>query len=111
MDVHTTNYTLCDLSRRINPISGDVEDRMGCPITIAPDYKLVVKFVDKLRSMNPADDVSFICGYEAGCLGSYFSLVKQLADSAVNNRLDQRESVIRQIIPAVLGELKVKQFS
>ena len=63
MDVHTTNYTLCDLSRRINPISGDVEDRMGCPITIAPDYKLVVKFVDKLRSMNPTDDVSFICGY------------------------------------------------
>ena len=50
MDVHTTNYTLCDLSRRINPISGDVEDRMGCPITIAPDYKLVVKFVDNLKS-------------------------------------------------------------
>ena len=34
MDVHTTNYTLCDLSRRINPISGDVEDRMGCPILL-----------------------------------------------------------------------------
>ena len=81
MDVHTTNYTLCDLSRRINPISGDVEDRMGCPITIAPDYKLVVKFVDKLRSMNPADDVSFICGYEAGCLG--YSLYHQLTDCGI----------------------------
>ena len=82
MDVHTTNYTLCDFSRRINLDSGDVQDQIGIPVTIAPDYTLVVKFIEKLRKMNPGDDVLFTCGYEAGCLG--YSLYHQLTDCGID---------------------------
>ena len=36
--------------------------------TIPSDYKLVLKYMEQVRSRY-AGEVTFICGYKAGCLG------------------------------------------
>ena len=67
MDVHTTNYTLCCYTLE--------DDRMCHLQQIAPDYRLILKYMDQVRRLYN-NDVEFLCGYEAGCLG--YSLYHQL---------------------------------
>ena len=65
MDVHSTNFTLCAMEPTIGS-----EDRIFGEIQVAPDYKEVVSFINKLKLKLGPDDSYFIeCGYEAGCLG------------------------------------------
>lgn len=74
MDVHTTNYTLCAME----DIFGE-EGKVLAQITIAPDHKLILNFIRRVKEkMDPKgkDEINVECGYEAGCLG--YSLYRQL---------------------------------
>jgi len=72
MDVHKENYTLCSYSFE--------EDELKYKQTVAPDYKMILKYLEQLRNRK-ADEIEFVCGYEAGCLG--YTLYHQLADHGI----------------------------
>ena len=77
MDVHSTNFTLCAMEPTIGS-----EDRIFGEIQVAPDYKEVVSFINKLKLKLGPDDSYFIeCGYEAGCLG--YTLYHQLTKAGI----------------------------
>ena len=42
------------------------------------DWKSVVKYLEKIQKNRPGEDLHFVCGYEAGCLGYslYYELLK-----------------------------------
>ena len=68
MDVHKESFTLCSLK---------VEDEKASHFQkTESDYKKVLRYLDFLRTIY-GNDTTFICGYEAGCLG--YSLYHQLA--------------------------------
>jgi transposase len=67
LDVHTTNYTICTYEAEFDRISREVQ--------VAPDYRNIQKYINKLRQDKGATR-KVICGYEAGCLG--YSLYRQL---------------------------------
>jgi len=72
MDVHKENYTLCCYSFD--------NDQLQYKQTIAPDYKMVLKYLESVRKRYP-EEIEFVCGYEAGCLG--YTLYHQLTDHGV----------------------------
>jgi transposase len=72
MDVHKENYTVCSYSYD--------EDKVQYQQNIAPDYKMVLKYLESLRKRY-SDEVEFVCGYEAGSLG--YTLYHQLTDHGV----------------------------
>jgi len=72
MDVHKENYTLCCYSFD--------KDELQYKQTITPDYKMILKYLEQIRKRYP-DEVEFVCGYEAGCLG--YTLYHQLTDHGV----------------------------
>ena len=77
MDVHSTNFTLCAME----PTFGS-EERVFANITVAPDYKEVILFIESLRmKLGLNNEYSIECGYEAGCLG--YTLYHQLTDAGV----------------------------
>ena len=92
MDVHTTNYTLCCYTLE--------DDRMCHLQQIAPDYRLILKYMDQVRRLYN-NDVEFLCGYEAGCLG--YSLYHQLTAHQVRCVI-----LAPTTMGAVLGVRKVK---
>ncbi len=47
---------------------------------MSSDYKMILKYLEQLRK-NLGDDIEFVGGYEAGCLG--YSLYHQLTDHGV----------------------------
>ncbi len=81
MDVHSTNYTLSTCSLQVDAETGTLEEKVTPSIQIEPDYKLVLSYIDRIRSAYPKDTVEFQCGYEAGCLG--YSLYHQLTKAGV----------------------------
>jgi len=72
MDVHKENYTLCCYSID--------SDSLQYKQTIIPDYKMILKYLDQIRKCY-LDEIEFVCGYEAGCLG--YTLYHQLEDHGV----------------------------
>ena len=72
MDVHKENYTLCCYSFD--------KDELQYKQTIVPDYKMILKYLEQIRKRYP-DEIEFVCGYEAGCLG--YTLYHQLTDHGV----------------------------
>ena len=72
MDVHKENYTLCCYSFD--------KDDLQYKQTIAPDYKMILKYLEQVRKQYP-EEIEFVCGYEAGCLG--YTLYHQLNDHGV----------------------------
>ena len=77
MDVHSTNYTLCEMEPTIG-----AEDRVFGEIQVAPDYKNVICFIESLKmKLGVCDDYSIECGYEAGCLG--YTLYHQLTGAGI----------------------------
>lgn len=72
MDVHKANYTLCCYSFD--------EDALQYKQNISADYKMVLKYLEQIRKRYN-DEIEFICGYEAGCLG--YTLYHQLTDHGV----------------------------
>jgi len=72
MDVHKENYTLCCYSLE--------EDKVQYQQRVTPDYKMILKYLEQIRKQNP-EEIEFICGYEAGCLG--YTLYHQLTEHGV----------------------------
>lgn len=76
MDVHKESYTLCCYSYDT--------DKIEYKQTIPSDYKLILKYMEQIRTRFEGE-VTFVCGYEAGCLG--YSLYQQLNDHAVDCKI------------------------
>ena len=77
MDVHSTNYTLCAMEPTIG-----AEDRIFGEIQVAPDYKMIILFIESLKvKLGFYDEYSIECGYEAGCLG--YTLYHQLTNAGI----------------------------
>jgi transposase len=72
MDIHKENYTLCCYSFE--------KDDLQYKQTVTPDYKMVLKYLEQIR-MRYGENIEFVCGYEAGCLG--YTLYHQLMDHGV----------------------------
>ena len=72
MDVHKENYTLYCYSFD--------RDKVEYRQTAPSDYRLILKYLEQVRRKYP-EEMEFICGYEAGCLG--YSLYHQLTDHGV----------------------------
>ena len=76
MDVHKESYTLCCYCYDT--------DKVEYKQTIPSDYKLVLKYMESMRSRYEGE-VTFVCGYEAGCLG--YSLYHQLREHEVDCKI------------------------
>jgi transposase len=73
MDVHKESFSLCSFTIE--------EDKASHHQRTDADFKNVLKYLEHLRTIY-GDNVNFVCGYEAGCLG--YSLYHQLTDHNVN---------------------------
>lgn len=76
MDVHKESYTLCCYCYDT--------DKVEYKQTIPSDYRLVLKYMEQIRKRYEGE-VTFVCGYEAGCLG--YSLYHQLKDHEVDCKI------------------------
>ena len=76
MDVHKESYTLCCYCYDT--------DKVEYKQTILSDYKLILKYMESMRNVY-GENVTFVCGYEAGCLG--YSLYHQLREHAVDCKI------------------------
>ena len=72
MDVHKESYTLCCYSFD--------EDKLQYQQKISADYRLVLKYLEQVRK-HYTEEIEFVCGYEAGCLG--YTLYHQLTDHGI----------------------------
>lgn len=72
MDVHKESYTVCSYSFDT--------DEVMYKQKMFSDYKMILKYLEQIKKKF-SDDVEFVCGYEAGCLG--YSLYHQLTDHGV----------------------------
>lgn len=73
MDVHKNSFSLC----AYDGYTGEIVSES----TFASDVKLVIKFIETLKSRYE-NDIEIKCGYEAGCLG--YSLYKSLTARGVD---------------------------
>lgn len=76
MDVHKESFTLCCYCYDT--------DKVEYKQTIPADYRLILKYMERIRTRYEGE-VTFVCGYEAGCLG--YSLYHQLKDHAVDCKI------------------------
>lgn len=83
MDVHKESYTVCCYSFDT--------DKVLYQQKMPSDYKMILKYLEQLRNRF-ADDTTFVCGYEAGCLG--YSLYHQLTH--VTTEIQEEENLIKQ---------------
>lgn len=72
MDVHKESYTVCSYSYE--------QDALEYQQKLAPDYRMVLKYLEQLRR-HGGEEVEFVCGYEAGCLG--YTLYHQLTSHGI----------------------------
>ena len=73
MDVHKETFSLCCYDLQ--------QDRIFHAQKMEADYNQVLNYLNAVRKAI-GDDVQFVCGYEAGCLG--FTLYHQLTRYGVN---------------------------
>ncbi len=92
MDVHKEKFSLCCYSIE--------KDEFSHPHTTAADYKHVLAYIASLRGVF-GENASFLCGYEAGCLG--FTLYHQLTGHNVNCVI-----LAPTTMPVVKGKKKIK---
>ena len=78
MDVHTTNYSVCAYRIGNEAVFGET--------SFTASAENIAVYLDTLRykEVNP-DEVKFICGYEAGCLG--YSLYRELKAKGIDCRI------------------------
>ncbi len=72
MDVHEESFSLCCYTNE--------KEQAEFPQRVAGHYSKVLNYIEAMR-FHYGNDVLFICGYEAGCLG--FTLQRQLASHGV----------------------------
>lgn len=92
MDVHKEKFSLCCYSIE--------KDEFSHPHTTAANYKHVLAYIASLRGVF-GENASFLCGYEAGCLG--FTLYHQLTEHNVNCVI-----LAPTTMPVVKGKKKIK---
>ena len=73
MDVHKETFSLCCYDMQ--------QDKVFFAQKMEADYKQVLNYLNAVQKAI-GDDVQFVCGYEAGCLG--FTLYHQLTRYGVN---------------------------
>ena len=73
MDVHKETFSLCCYDMQ--------QDRIFHAQKMEADYNQVLNYLNAVQKAI-GDDVQFVCGYEAGCLG--FTLYHQLTHYGVN---------------------------
>ena len=78
MDVHTTNFTVCAYRVGNEEVFGET--------SFTASAENIAVYLDTLRhnEENP-DEVKFICGYEAGCLG--YSLYRELEKKGIECKI------------------------
>ena len=69
MDVHKETFSLCCYTNE--------KEQAEYPQKVNGHYSKVINYIEAMR-FHYGDDATFICGYEAGCLG--FTLYHQLMD-------------------------------
>ena len=72
MDVHKESFSLCCYTNE--------KEEAEYPQKVAGHYSNVINYLEAMR-FHYGDDATFICGYEAGCLG--FTLYHQLTDHGI----------------------------
>lgn len=72
MDVHKETFSLCCYTNE--------KEQAEYPQTVTGHYRKVLNYLEAMR-FHYGDDATFICGYEAGCLG--FTLYHQLTEHHV----------------------------
>lgn len=92
MDVHKKSFSLCCYTNE--------KEQAEYPQKTAPHYSKVLNYLEAMR-FHYGDDVLFICGYEAGCLG--YTLYHELMDHNVKCIL-----LAPTTIPQPTGRKKVK---
>ena len=68
MDVHVENYTFACYEFGKSPFAQNQVKNA--------DWKAVIKYLENVRKNRPGEEIHFVCGYEAGCLG--YSLYREL---------------------------------
>jgi len=76
MDVHKKSYTLCCYTFS--------DDEVRYKQKVQADYKMILKYIESVRKNYP-EDTTFLCGYEAGCLG--YSLYRELTEHGVDCKI------------------------
>ena len=69
MDVHKETFSLCCYTNEL--------EKCEYPQKVEAHYSKVISYIEAMR-FHYGDNTTFICGYEAGCLG--FTLYHQLTD-------------------------------
>ncbi len=78
MDVHVDNFTFACYEERTGVYArNQVKDA---------DWKTVIKYLEKIQKERPREEIHFVCGYEAGCLG--YSLYHDLLSAETKVSLD-----------------------
>ena len=72
MDVHKESFSLCCYTNE--------KEQAEYPQKVDGHYSKVINYIEAMR-FHYGDDATFVCGYEAGCLG--FTLYHQLTDHNV----------------------------
>lgn len=85
IDVHKENFSLCTYTIE--------SDKCSYHQKTEADYKKVLKYLDFLRTVY-GDDATFVCGYEAGCLG--YTLYHQLTDHHVDCKILAPTTMLEQ---------------
>ena len=73
MDIHKENFTVCCYDRE--------HEKTFFTQKLDANYNSILKYLNYVRS-TIRQDVDFVCGYEAGCLG--YTLYHQLTNHGVN---------------------------
>ena len=85
MDVHKESFTLCAYTVET--------DKCAYHQKTEPDYKRVLKYLEFLRTTY-GDNVKFVCGYEAGCLG--YTLYHQLTGHNIDCKILAPTTMLEQ---------------
>ena len=72
MDVHKETFSLCCYTNE--------KEEPEFPQKVEGHYSKIINYIEAMR-FHYGDDATFICGYEAGCLG--FTLYHQLTDHGI----------------------------
>lgn len=86
MDVHKESFTLCCFQIG--------EENASHLQKINADYKLVLKYLDRMRAFY-GEDTEFICGYEAGCIG--YTLYHKLMEHSIRCIILAPTTMLREI--------------
>ena len=78
MDVHVDNFTFACYEFGKRPFAQNQVKNA--------DWRTVIKYLENVQKNRPGEEIHFVCGYEAGCLG--YSLYHELMKAETSVSLD-----------------------